>query len=83
MNSRLFPLHRRQKIVYGRTRPAVLPTPHRLGLQKRLGKLLLFILVHYKWVLLVTWIAAIIFWFVTEVLLVELEVLEAEPKESH
>jgi len=65
------------------TRPTLLSTRDHRGLQKRLGELLLFILFQYKWVLLVVWIAAIFFWFVTEVLLVELEILEPEPKEPH
>jgi hypothetical protein len=83
MNGFIFPLHRRQKIVHGRTRPAALPTPDRRGLLKRLGELLLLVLLHYKWVLLVIWIAAIIFWFVSELLLIELEIPEADPEELH
>ena len=83
MNGFVFPLHRRQKSVRGRTRPAALPTRDRRGLLKRLGELLLLVLLHYRWVLLVIWIATIIFWFVFEVLLIELEILKADPEESH
>jgi hypothetical protein len=52
-------------------------------LEKRLGELLLLVLLHYKWVLLVTWIAALSFWFVSEVLLIEPETIEADTKEPH
>ena len=83
MNGFVFRLHRRQKSVRGRTRPAALPTRDRMGLLKRLGELSLLVLLHYKWVLLVIWIAAIIFWVVSEVLLIEPEIFEADPEEPH
>lgn len=83
MNGFVFPRHRCQKIVRGRTRPAAPPIRGRRGLEKRLGELLLLVLLHYKWVLLVTWIAALSFWFVSEVLLIEPETIEADTKEPH
>ena len=46
--------------------------PHkRDGLGKRITEFLILLLLHYKWLFLAAWIAGVIFWFVSELLLVE------------
>lgn len=43
----------------------------RAALGKRITEFLILLLLHYKWLLLVAWIAGVIFWLVSELLLIE------------
>lgn len=38
---------------------------------KRITEFLILLLLHYKWLLLAAWIAGVIFWLVSELLLIE------------
>ena len=81
MNSPLFSLHRSQKIVSGEINAAAFQPSLRSSLKANGCGLLLFALLNYKRVLLIFWIAVVIFWFVSEVLLVDPEIIDAEPNE--
>ena len=81
MNSPLFSLRRWQKIVRGGVNPAAFQISLRSALKEKDG-LLLLVLLYYKRVLLIIWIVAVIFWFVSEVLLVDPEVIPWDAKES-
>ena len=81
MNGLVFARHWRHKIVRGRARPAALPIHDRRGTQMRLGEFFLLILLHYKWVFLAIWIATVIYWFVSQVLPIDQQIIEPEPNE--
>jgi multidrug efflux pump subunit AcrB len=59
------------------------PWPNkRHSLRQRIAEFWLAFVLNYKRLLVVLWIAAILYWFIFEILLVELEILEAEKTKS-
>lgn len=65
------PLHRPEK-AFERKMIVIGVQPHkRVALGKRITEFLILLLLHYKWLLLGVWIAGVIFWLVSELLLGE------------
>jgi hypothetical protein len=71
-------LHQHQKKEPTKWMSAIAGPNKRHSLRQRIAEFSLAFVLNYKRLLVVLWIAAILYWFIFEILLVKLEILEAE-----